>query len=280
MESRIEVITPERAASDLATKNTRNYRKRINEGRVNRYALDIANRRWRLTGEAIKYDQDGQLADGQHRLEGCVKAGVPFETLVIYGVALEAVQSMDGGWARSLENVLAQRGEHKPMELAAAVSLGWRWDHDLLLVKLAPSREEALEWLRENPKIREGVEVSRNHLVRVLHTPPSVGALITYRAQALAPEDEVAFRQQLISGVGLERGNPILVLRNWLLVGEGARKGHGAPDTTTRLALWIKAWNAWLSGRSIQALGWRRDGINREPFPIMAGRNQEAKRAS
>lgn len=74
-------ITPQEAVKMLE-KNTRNraIRKRV----VEMYAKQMVNGEWQLNGESIKFATNGELKDGQHRLEACVLAGVPFETYVVY----------------------------------------------------------------------------------------------------------------------------------------------------------------------------------------------------
>src|SRR5215469_10043868 len=91
-------ITPERAAK-LLESNTHN--RGDKEKKVNQYAQDMLNGKWRLNGEAIKISKSGFIADGQNRLMACVKAGVAFETLIVFNVDDEAQEVMDTGAARS-----------------------------------------------------------------------------------------------------------------------------------------------------------------------------------
>ena len=42
--------------------------------RIVRYAADMANDKWSVTGESIKFGADGKLKDGQNRLAACVRS--------------------------------------------------------------------------------------------------------------------------------------------------------------------------------------------------------------
>lgn len=274
MKFTIETITPDRAKAILEDCNAANYRK-MSDKTVRRYALDMAHRNWRETGEAIKFTTDGQLADGQQRLAACVMANESFTTAVIRGVESEAVEVMDFGRKRSLDALLARRGEASAMRLASAIGLGWRWETDQLLSSAALSPPEALEWLRRNPEIRDAVRIT-NSMVSELKIPPSSISVFCYRAQQIDPAEEVQFRQALRSGAGLEQRHPVLVLRHYLLNGVGADRRY-RPDSVGFLALFIKAWNFTLQGRNIRTIGWRREGVNREPFPIMLAKPEAAR---
>lgn len=87
MYSRIELITPDIAREYLThNKINRNLRKYA----VKNYARDMKNGEWQLTPQGISFYENGDLADGQHRLEAVVMAGVPVEFYVTYDVPMES----------------------------------------------------------------------------------------------------------------------------------------------------------------------------------------------
>ena len=71
----IVTITPEEAAKMLET-NQRN--RNVSKNAVAAMARDMTAGHWRLNGEAIRIDGDGNLIDGQHRFSACVMSGGPF----------------------------------------------------------------------------------------------------------------------------------------------------------------------------------------------------------
>lgn len=101
----LEDITPEKA-NEYLLKNTDNYRN-PNTRRVNTYAADMAAGKWEMNGEAIKFDSDGNLVDGQHRLLAIVKANATVKMLVVRGVDTKI---MDLGSPRSLGTIARHEG--------------------------------------------------------------------------------------------------------------------------------------------------------------------------
>src|SRR5438128_2685113 len=99
----VEEITPAQAKQVLANKNTTNYRP-LDERAAKAYSAVMARGEWVLNGEAIKFNGNEDLLDGQTRLRACVIANKPFKTLVIRG--LETDESMDSGRPRTIASVL------------------------------------------------------------------------------------------------------------------------------------------------------------------------------
>lgn len=102
-----EMITPE-IAQEYLKFNTENYRS-LNKSRVISYSSDMKAGRWQLNGEGIKFNREGRLIDGQHRLQAIVRAGVPVQMLVIRDVE-DDVNIYDIGATRSMGQIAKARG--------------------------------------------------------------------------------------------------------------------------------------------------------------------------
>lgn len=83
MYSRVETITPEIAAKYLKHNGVN---RSIRPAKVRNYARDMKNGKWQLSPQGISFYEDGELADGQHRLSGVILANVPVELYVTYDV--------------------------------------------------------------------------------------------------------------------------------------------------------------------------------------------------
>jgi hypothetical protein len=70
----IETITPKQAQVILAH-NDRN--RSLASSRVTVYSGAMLAGEWRMNGETIKFNGDGTLLDGQHRLAAVVRSGQP-----------------------------------------------------------------------------------------------------------------------------------------------------------------------------------------------------------
>jgi hypothetical protein len=97
-------ITPELAQKWLE-RNDENQRS-IRKDDVRKYAEHMKNGEWEQNGETIKFDTEGNLLDGQHRLLACIKAGVPFTTIVVTGISNAAKMTIDVGTPRTPRDVL------------------------------------------------------------------------------------------------------------------------------------------------------------------------------
>lgn len=69
----VELVTPESAACFLDGKNGNNRRERKRTSI--RYGRDMAAGQWVLTHQAIALGPDGEIIDGQHRLNGIIESG-------------------------------------------------------------------------------------------------------------------------------------------------------------------------------------------------------------
>lgn len=105
----IENINPE-IALEYLKKNVRNYRKKMNPAVIRRYAEDMKAGLWELNGESIKFDEEGFLWDGQHRLAGIVQAGkdkpdITVKIAVIRGISTDT-HVCDIGYKRTMEQII------------------------------------------------------------------------------------------------------------------------------------------------------------------------------
>jgi hypothetical protein len=124
VEISIEEITPQ-IASGMLEGNTNN--RNPVKSRLETYARDMKNKRWRLTGDPIKFNGQ-RLLDGQHRLLACILANTSFKTAVARGVAETAHAAIDVGQGRAHE--LNWLGEKDYAVLGAALNLLWSYDNN------------------------------------------------------------------------------------------------------------------------------------------------------
>lgn len=104
----LETITP---AISQAYLDTMKLNRRLNDDRVDLYAKDILNDRWdSTTGESIKFNERGDLIDGQHRLNAVVEAGKAIQILVVRGCSEASQAVIDSGQARSSAQSLQLMG--------------------------------------------------------------------------------------------------------------------------------------------------------------------------
>jgi hypothetical protein len=262
MQSATETITPDMAARYLATSaGNRGIRDRL----VESISRDMIDGKWDENGETIKFDKNGRLIDGHHRLNGCVKAGVPFTTLVTRGAS---AGNIDIGAKRTLADRFAFEGMPNYRVLASAARVLAAFLAEKPYERFEPSQEEMSKVVRDNPDMQK--YVSRVFgLYNQLHLPTGDVAAIWY---LMAKKDSILadmFFEQLFSGEDLCSGDPILLLRNRLI-----SNATSAAKLNKRhlMALLIKTWNHTRQGNNkLKQLKWKRvseDGG--EKFPNVA----------
>lgn len=238
------VVTPDIAAAWL----DRNLNNRRKAGRhIEKMARDMAAGRWLFSGEAIKFDINERLIDGQHRLEACVKSGAPFETLVIYGLSPEAQTVLDSGKSRSAADVISLDGLHHANHLAAAARLIME---EKSLVGEAPlatnvfSTTEVLAVIQRHKELPSVV----NHVAAYKY-PRGVSvaqiATICYIGKHLmnAPKIANQFAEVMATGVPFYEGDAAHALRERIVKSQGGIMTYRKKD---KWKLMKHAWNLFV----------------------------------
>jgi hypothetical protein len=276
IKTEILTVTPSIASKwiDEASKSNNgsaNYR-RHNDDRSRRYATEIKEKRWDLNGESLKFDDHGILIDGQHRLRGCILAGVPFKTLVVFGV--KSIDAIDVGTPRSFTNWIARQGLGGASHLAAVTSHVMRLDRQLFRIKSGGSAAGKLEindqiegWRRWSPLIQETLKL---HGTRQYYISPSRIHAISVMFWKADQKKAAQWNDAVRGRMNLPDGDPVKAFRSIL---EGWKNVHPSLTMIARpwFALAIKSWNYWEIDRSVSRLAWREVGPSAEAFPDILG---------
>lgn len=256
----VERITPA-VAEELLEANTHN--RNLRASRVAQLAEAMRRGEWVVNGETVKIAKDGTLIDGQHRLQAVVDSGVTIESLVIRDLPLEVQDTVDTGRRRRLADILAIEGHSDSHALGAAVSMlhrfrtGKRVDYSHAS---APSAQQALDLLQEEPQIIESMQIARR-VTKAVGGPIGVFAALHLLFKEVDPKATDEFYARLVDGVRLEPDDPVLHLRNQLVKPRKDRNYVQSPRHIA--ALTIKAFNLRRAGRRIELLFFRKS----EKFP-------------
>lgn len=253
----VETITPE-MASQLLELNTSN--RPLNQRHVDFLAEEIKEGRWRLNGESIKLNGT-RLLDGQHRLTAIATSGKPVDCLIVRGISSDSFQTIDLTRRRSGGDVLSIAGEQYSTSLAATLQIIHAYRTRQFMKSYRLPATQMQEELGLFPGCRQSVIKANQGSCLVQR---SVAAGFHYLAGLADPDIADKFLDDLMSGIGLLPGDPVLLLRNRLIENQRSRarlvKSYIA-------ALTIKALNARLTGGSLKVLRWKSD----EGFPEIAG---------
>jgi hypothetical protein len=99
----IEIFTSE-IAKEILSRNKSN--RNLNMRTARRYAEEMKSGKWiNNTGESIKFDSQGNLRDGQHRLKGIIIANTSISFMVVRNIDDNAFVVLDSGKARNSKDV-------------------------------------------------------------------------------------------------------------------------------------------------------------------------------
>jgi hypothetical protein len=252
----------------LANLNLKN--RPMKPAKIKHYASDMAAGLWAVTGDTIKFGIDGLLKDGQNRLAACVRAGRPFSSHTVFGIRPELFARMDIGKNRTGGDVFSIAGIPYANHTAAAV----RWL--LILTGDDPadrgaqfSNEELLKAYREQfdgekleHSIQEALSVRKtcNHPVGPL---AALHYLFAERQSRMADD----FFDEWATGRGKRVRAPSRYLQKRLV--EIAASSNNRVHENVRNALIIKAWNAYLAGRTVSKADMQH--AVSDPMPKIAG---------
>ena len=245
MEIRQEHITPE-LAQEYLKYNTENYRS-INKFRVMSYASDMRNGKWQLNGEAIKFDVNGKLIDGQHRLQAIVSAGEPVDMLVIRGVE-EGVNLYDIGSNRSMGQIAQARGVVNGWYTQVIAVANWMVNNSNHHAGIG--KAVILQYAEEHAAaIEKAVRYSSLGSQKPICKKSAVAAAIYCMIRDGMPESEIGdfFR---IANSGIPQGHydpsPALIFRNMAQV----NNSHSEEEKRLLFSAAISAVKDFIAGKS------------------------------
>lgn len=232
-------VTPEMARRWLSRNDNNRHLRGVT---VTQYARDMKNGRWQITGESIKFNAEGALLDGQHRLAAIVKAGVTVPMVVMRGIPDSAQRVMDTGQARTASDALAMKGEKHTSILAAAIRIAIGMEaEEPDPGKYAVTHAEVEQFLGEHPEMRGAAEFA-SQVARRTDCPPAVVAYTFWRfAQVVDVYAAANFWTAASDKVGLAAGDPVIALTNRFAE---ARRNREVLPKRVLLSLIYRAWNA------------------------------------
>jgi len=271
----IVTITPAMASAWLADNHFDN--RRLDDRNVDKISRDIKADRWVFDGNAIRFDKNGDIIDGQHRLWAIVMSGKPVSSLVIRNLDNEAKMTIDSGKARGNADFLHFKGYTNTTVLASVcrLSIGykenegdlWKWAQGTSSKRLTP--QELLHEASNNKKIEEAVKATQSLKFSRKILSPATVAFCYYLFSSVSKNPVVVdkFFSAFETGDNLTIDSPILSLRNVFTIRDiDLKERHGGNKAMAyRVALVIKAWNAWKDNKQIKKFKY---DVSKDSYPI------------
>lgn len=266
----IEFVTVTRDMAWFWLNNSNNENRFVQQQTVHKYARRMLTSKWSTTGETIKFDPNGNLLDGQHRIWAFLETGLDeMEFLVMYGVPREAQVHMDTQAPRTPAHTLQMRGIADGRLIAASIKLINQYEGGAVpgasSWRFAPDNEDVLVASNSRPALRVSADFVASEPGFKAFGKPSAMVFAHYVTTTLNPVKAKEFWTRLLEADYRGQGDPIMRLRERLLIAKATRQG--APNTSAICAMIFKAWNAYIRNRSIGPLHWSQNGEKPEKFP-------------
>jgi hypothetical protein len=243
----IETISP--ATAEEYLKELAPLQRRPKKNHLESMIRDMKDGRFVFTGEPIIFDEDGKLIQGQHRMMACVKSGVSFDTLVVRGVPSSAYKAIDIVAKRSATDALTHDGQENAAVVAAIAGKVASFERGMKDTDLAVhSPIVILETTQRNAEALQHAARAAGRLKK-LRQGARIPGYAYWRFSRIDHHATALFFDRLATGEQLERGNPILTLRNHMINQEA--------NSTTLLRVFYMAWNAWRAGKAMQLIRYK-----------------------
>lgn len=243
-----EEIGPERAKELLSAYKIdyRKYRASYGDG----LGRDMTNDFWFFDGSPVRIDEEGNLFDGQHRLQAVRISGKPQVFLIVAGLPVAAYNTTDTGLARTYGDTLRRRGFQNVNQRTALVKLIDRWERGVSLDDTTRKTPSELDVIHDKyvDSITRAVHMSMSTAKKIWMT----SALVSFAWWLLSNVDNeqcYTFMVTTAEGEMLRKGNPMYTLRERLR--NDWEIGHTRNEY---MYLVIQAWNAYRKDKNIERL--------------------------
>jgi hypothetical protein len=241
----------------------------VRNRKVIEYRRDMLGGKWKDVGDAIRFDTNGDMCDGQHRMMALVEAdeeapGLTFDFLVVRGVQPEDWGVIDTGTKRTAGDQLKMAGYKNHTLLAAAAKWCCMWDRQAVYgdkANRSVTHPEILEYVEKNPALVSIADTVSTRMRIHIDMPPGYIVASYFLCSRVSEGDAFEFFERLTDGAMLAGGDPILALRSRLRDLDRTRSNLSGDMW---LSLVFRTWNARREGRPLRALPLDRQGT---PIP-------------
>jgi len=246
----VEHITPDFAESVLETKNSNN--RGLKPANLKRLITAIDNDEWILTNQGIAFDKDGNLLDGQHRLQAIVKTGKTLPIMVARNMDPKIFNCVDTGTARTAADGLFIKGCTNPTKIAAGIKVYFlyqRFPKGSWTYATIPTHTEIANEYNLNRELWDDITEKINFCHRKFHFFNLSVAVAMYKLikdKNYSEEILDEFWTQFAEGTNLDIDNPILSFRNQMM--QKGFRHRGSSYQRYQLNAFIRLFNFWIDG--------------------------------
>lgn len=255
-------ITPELASKWLAT----NFDNRNPSNSGHKYLVrQIQDGKWKFNGESVKFDENGNLVDGQHRLMAVVEAKKSIDSNVSFGIPREAFHTMDTGKSRTPADILSAKGYKNANILSSvarqllAIESNNKGLHENSIKSTRFDNADVMAFVHGKADLPEIVTEAHNmwQKMPIKIISSSVYCTMYYLFFKRHTGEARKFMESVALGMGLQPESPALALRQSLekMYNERDKKKYSHYHKCTVFA---RCWNAQRKNEKMSRYQFRR----------------------
>lgn len=262
----VETINPFRA-EELLKKNK--FNRKTTKARIDRYAGEMRQGKWKLNGQPLIFDEDGYLRNGQTRLRACIKSQCSFVTTVVRNVPRDAIPTVDIGQPWRSADYLSAEGNKYAHMLSSAI--GWimrilAGDGALGHNGWSPTPSQVLDFNRRHPEMEDSLRVGESCKLLL---SKGITAALHYLFSKANKDAADQFFADLAKGSNLSDSDPVYALRQNLIKIRSQKIKLPTHEIAARV---VRSWNQREQGLpALRALMGTKNGL----FPDIYGLPEE-----
>jgi hypothetical protein len=285
--SGVEEIDPTTALIMLQ-KNKKN--RAQNKNNIQFYTQEMNANNWQCNGEGVIIDQNGNIMDGQHRLEAIVLSGKSQAFVVTRGVQRKAYTTMNQGSKRTTGQILNQAGNTYGNDLSAIVRIVHHYNTQNFTRlgktgRISPTTTQTLlaNYRKSHNTIDDSLLFAKATCKKKFACPfrPNYIASLHYILSQIDQADADFFIEYLTTGVINENYvyaiNPkkslnvvcgeLNTIRNHFITLKSANSALIKSRHYT-IGTLINCWNRFQKGTKVSASGFKYDSPTHGNFPV------------
>ena len=251
MHTQIENVTPQLASAYLS-QNTNN--RPLNKSRVQAYANAMMRGEWQFNGDPVRFDEDGCLIDGQHRLSAIVQSSIPMKMLVIRNLPQSTFKTIDVGAKRSPSDLAALAGVKNSTNATAGARLYLTWlatGTIYATVDKSPTSSQILDFVTSNSILDRATTYVCGSRFHKKFLSPSVSCFLYLAFSTIDEEKAIEFMNEIREPTSVDWQNPAFLLRERITQ---SSLGKTRLRKNEMVALVMKAWRHWIKGEKVKQL--------------------------
>ena len=254
-DSKVFEITPG-IAEALLERFRGDHNRPLKDPAIRDYAEDMRNGEWKLNGEPIQFSDEALLLDGQHRLNACKLAGVPFKVVLMFMVPHETFNTINQGRLRTAADILAIGRVPYPTVTAPAIKYAEAIDSGHTYRQFRLSTREVLGLAKSKYKDLPDWFDEARHVQRTYRYPVAMLMALFWLFDNAGPNLNAELIERLANRKPMD-GHFHLILRldETIKRRKNEMLGGQVPPMVI-MAMWVKMWNAIIDGNDKALLRW------------------------